>query len=986
MEKKYWKSLEEQNSNPPEDYLADHDYVNKNDMLDLVQGEPAGVSSSRRDFLKLCGFSLATSALVAGCERPVHKAIPYLFKPEEVSPGMATYYASTFYDGDDYGSILVKVRDGRPIKIEGNDLSPLSSGTAGARIQASVLELYDTARFRFPLAEGIKTSWEEADRNIMAGLSSARAAGKKTVVLTGTVISPSTRRIINDFLTLHPGSGWIEYDPLSFSAMLDANRGCFNRRVIPSLHFDRADLIVSFGADFLGTWLMPAVFAGQYAEGRRVSEERAVMSRHVQIESSLSLTGANADERIQIKPSQLQEVLGYLFARLRGSVPEVAPAIAEKLDELATELKSSSGRSIVVCGHNDVRAQGIVNAMNYLLGNYETTIDINTHVNLRRGGDATMQTLVDEMNRGEVAALIMHNVNPLFDYPDSEGFRSGLERVGLKVSLAGANDETAAISNFVCPDSHYLESWGDAEPVAGMYSLQQPVIRPLGDTRQMQESFLTWSGRDGEYNTYLKEFWMNNIFDSPGEGTNFQAFWNSCLQRGVYEAPPPEGTLIPPDRDYIESLLPPVGPSVSAVGEFEMEIIQSVALGSGRHANNPWLQELPDPVSRLCWDNFLAVSPADAGKLSLDTGDEVLINGSIAIPVLVQPGQTPGTMSAAMGYGRTVAGKVATGVGTNVLPLAGLAGGHVDYRISVNSVEKTGRKHKMALTQTHHSMEGRSIVRETNLPEYRANPMAGNEIREKIQKHMYTLYDEVVFDGLHWAMSIDLNACTGCSACVIACQAENNIPVIGKEEVYRRRIMHWIRIDRYYSGNSDNPGVHFMPVMCQHCDNAPCENVCPVSATNHSDEGINQMAYVRCIGTKYCINNCPYKVRRFNWFNYARSDDFDFHMNNETGRLVLNPDVTVRERGIVEKCSFCIQRIQEAKIRAKTEGRTLREDELTPACVQTCPSKAIVFGNIADKTSRIYQLFRDKRNYHLLEELHTLPSVGYLTKVKNRKS
>jgi Fe-S-cluster-containing dehydrogenase component len=364
----------------------------------------------------------------------------------------------------------------------------------------------------------------------------------------------------------------------------------------------------------------------------------------------------------------------------------------------------------------------------------------------------------------------------------------------------------------------------------------------------------------------------------------------------------------------------------------------------------------------------------------------VRVNGSLDLPVLIQPGQTPGAFSSAMGYGRKTAGKVAEGVGVNVLPLAGFVNGHISYFSRVTPVEKTGATHQLALTQTHHSMEGRSIVRETTLSEYRRDPSAGNEIRKKIQDHMYTLYDEVKFDGLHWAMAIDLSLCNGCSACVIACQAENNIPVIGREEVRRRRIMHWMRIDRYFSEESLNPSVHFMPVMCQHCDNAPCENVCPVSATNHSDEGINQMAYVRCIGTKYCINNCPYKVRRFNWFNYARSDEYNSYMNDETGRMVLNPDVTVRERGIVEKCSFCIQRIQEAKIKAKRENRILKDNEVVPACAQTCPSNAIVFGNIADKNSRISKLFSEKRNYHLLEELHTLPSVGYLTKIKNKQS
>lgn len=985
MEKKYWKSLDDLNNSPQKDYTEDHLYVNKNEMADLVEEKSLNASSSRRDFLKLCGFSIATSAFIAGCERPVQKAIPYFFKPEEVTPGQANYYASSFFDGDDYGSILVKVRDGRPIKIEGNDLSVLSGGRASARIQSTVLELYDTARFRQPLENGTASGWEYVDGKVIQGLDYASSSGGKTVLLTGTVISPSTESIIRDFLDEKPRSEWIQYDSLSFSAMLEANNLCFNRKVIPYMHFDRADMIVGFGADFLGTWLMPVTFAGQYARGRRVSEENPRMSRHIQLESCMTITGAAADERIPVKPSQVKHVLRYLYDRIRGATPDSVPGFDVTLDRIASEMEENRGRSLLVCGYNDIDVQVLVNGINYLLGNYGRVIDFTSPVRLRRGEDAAIERLIGEMNSGEVSALIIHNVNPVFDHPDGKAFAKGMEMVGLKISLAAAMDETSALCDFVCPDSHYLESWGDAMPVTGQYSLQQPVIRPLGDTRQMQDSLLKWSGEEDDYHTYLKNFWQRSVFGLPEAGKVFDDRWNDCLQKGVFTADIPEGQQPSLNDSYLAGISPEtVVPE--GEGSLEMEIIQSIAVGSGKHANNPWLQELPDPLSKVSWSNYLAVSPSDAEDLLIETGDIVRIDGDIRIPVLVQPGQAAGTVSAAMGYGRRIAGKVAEGVGVNVMPLSGFTDGRIDYRGRITSFEKTGERQKMALSQTHHSMEGRAIVRETSLEEYRINPYAGNEMRQKIQDHMYTLYDEVKFEGLHWAMAIDLNACTGCSACVIACQAENNIPVVGKEEVYRRRIMHWMRIDRYFSGEKDNPSVHFIPVMCQHCDNAPCENVCPVAATNHSDEGVNQMTYVRCIGTKYCINNCPYKVRRFNWFNYARSDDYNTYMNDETGRMVLNPDVTVRERGVVEKCSFCIQRIQEAKIRAKTENRVLKDNEIMPACVQTCPSKAIVFGNIADENSRIAEIFRDKRNYHLLEELHTLPSVGYLTRIKNKQS
>ncbi len=973
--------MEELANNSSNDYLEDHDHVNKSGVQDLLQEASNDTFSSRRDFLKFFGFSIASSALIAGCEQPVNKAIPYLFKPEEVIPGKSNYYASTFFDGDDFSSILVKVRDGRPIKIEGNDLA--GEGTS-SRMQASVLELYDTSRLSQPVEGSNNITWEEADQRIAEGLNSLSRSGKKTVILTGTVISPSTRQIISEFVDYYPGMEWIQYDPLSFSAMLEANSAFFKRRVIPSIYFDKAELIVSFGADFLGTWLMPVRFARQYAEGRRVNGDNPSMSRHVHFESSLSLTGANADERIPVRTDQLHNILVYLYEKLRGNNPASLPGYENVVDELADQLKEKAGRSIIVCGYNDKTLQELVNGINLLLGNYGQTLDINRPVYLRSGNDAAMHNLTQEMNRGEIGALLIHNVNPVYDLPDGEDFARGLEKVELKVSMAMAQDETSVLCDFVCPDHHYLESWGDAEPVRGYYSLQQPVIRPLGNTRQLQDNLLLWSGEATGYHDYLKNFWENNIFPLTGVSASFVDFWNDCLQKGILELPYIDEPQPSVSQQSISDLLSGLPAAPENDGMLVMEICQNIAIGSGRHANNPWLQELPDPVSKICWDNYLAVSPSDARSLFLSSGDVVLLNNKLRIPVLVQPGQASGTVSAAMGYGRRVSGKVARGVGVNVMPLGSYRDGYIQYGFSVSSIEKTGEEHKLAHTQTHHSMEGRAIVREASLREYRNNPYAGNEMRKKVLDHKYTLYDEVEHTGLHWAMSIDLNACTGCSACATACQAENNIPVIGKDEVYRRRIMHWIRIDRYYSGESDNPSVHFMPVMCQHCDNAPCENVCPVAATNHSDEGLNQMAYVRCIGTKYCINNCPYKVRRFNWFNYTGSDDFDFHMNNEKGRLVLNPDVTVRERGIVEKCSFCIQRIQEAKIKAKAENRVLGEDEITPACAQACPSKAIVFGNIADKNSRIYKLFREKRNYHLLEELHTLPSVGYLTRIKNK--
>ena len=624
----------------------------------------------------------------------------------------------------------------------------------------------------------------------------------------------------------------------------------------------------------------------------------------------------------------------------------------------------------------------MVNEINLLLGNYGHTIDFSRQLNIRKGIDDQMIRLVDEMQTGAVDALLCYNVNPAYDYPNGDAFKKGLARVGLTVSFASHPDETADLVQYVCPDSHYLESWNDAEAKTGYYSLGQPVIPTLFETRQVQDSLLTWSGKSEDFHSFMQGQWRSKLFGLQNEFDSFDDFWNHSLQDGVFEIQKENGRQPEPRHDGLRGIMEATGISGST-DDIELQVYESVGLGTGKQANNPWLMELPDPVTKLTWDNVAAISPSLGKKLGLLTGDVIRIADMIELPVLVQAGQAENTISVAAGFGRTISGKVATGVGSNAYPL--IRGEPKTFVKSVQ-IEKTGRIHELALTQEHHSMEGRAIVRETSLEKYREDPHSGNELHEHAVAHHTTLYEEPEFDGHHWGLAIDLNRCIGCSACAIACQTENNVAVIGKEEVRRRRIMHWIRIDRYYSGSPDDPRVHHQPVTCQHCDNAPCENVCPVSATNHSNEGINQMSYNRCIGTKYCINNCPYRVRRFNWFAYVDNQEFDFHQNSSLGKMVLNPDVVVRERGVVEKCSFCVQRIQEKKLQAKIEERSLKDGEIKTACTQACPADALVFGDLNDPESKVSRMFKDERNYHLLEELHTLPSVGYLTKVRNTKA
>lgn len=969
--KKYWKSLEEYNGTHFDPGEEDQSGIS---ALDLLSSENNESKTSRRDFLKWCGFSFMSATVLASCESPIKKAIPYLNQPEDITPGMASWYASSFYDGKDFCPVLVKVRDGRPIKIEGNKSVMLTHGGTTGRVQASVLSLYDTAgRYHHPYNNGEEITWEQADRDIAGKLDSAR---KDIVLLTSTIISPSTQEVINRFKNRYNNFRHVVYDAISYSAIREANLLSFNRREIPFYRFDRAGLIVGFNADFLANWLLPVTFTRQYADSRALRKDKKEMSHHLQFESGMSVTGANADKRFMIKPHEelhiLQGTYNILAGNGNGNEPEYAKI-------LAAEIRKNENKTLIVSGTNDIKVQTLVNAINYMAGSYGNTIDFTNSLNLCQGSDKDLQQLVNDMEAGKVSALIVGDANPVYDYPGN-GFKNALDKVDLKVSFSSVLNETSELADYILPSPHYLESWDDVAPAKGFYGIVQPVIRPLFDTRQMQDSLLKWSDNDLSYKDLIKELWEKQIFTKQNKTGLFTAFWQESLQLGVF-TPEIESVNVNISN---EALATAGALQKAAVNEgWNLVFYESTALGDGRHANNPWLQELPDPVSKVCWDNFAAISQADAEALGLNNGDLIRLLDDVELPVIVQPGQTEKTVSVALGYGRQRSGKVAEGIGINVFSFVEFKDGYKKYNVSIDQLVKTKGKTDLALTQTHHNMEGRAIVRESVLTAWQNDPASGNELHEFNEAHKTTLYPEVKFEGHHWALAVDLNRCIGCSACVIACQAENNVPVIGKKEVMRRRIMHWMRIDRYYTGETDNPGVVFQPLMCQHCDNAPCENVCPVAATTHSDEGINQITYNRCVGTKYCINNCPYKVRRFNWFQYSMNKAFDYNMNDDIGRMVLNPDVTVRERGVVEKCSFCVQRIQEVKLEAKLENRKVMDGEIQPACVQACPGKALVFGDLNDPDSEVSKLFKDERNYHVLEEMHFLPTVGYLTKIRN---
>jgi Fe-S-cluster-containing dehydrogenase component len=953
--------------------------------LELFEGDFIKRSTSRRDFLKVFGFSFGSAAILASCSRPVQKALPYVIQPPEVTPGKSSYYASGFWDGHEYSSILVKTRDGRPIKIEGNILSAFNGEGTTARVQASILSLYDDARLKYPAINSKKESWESVDEQIISNLGKINSEGGEIVLLTSSIISPSTIKLINEFGSRFRNFKWVQYDAISYSAILEANSICFGKTVIPDYHFEKASLVVSVNADFLGTWLAPVHFIAGYASARKPENGEKGMLRHIQFESGMSLTGANADTRKKIKPSEEQILLTDLYNKIaekNGGIKLAGSTFREDLTDLANSLIESGGKSIVVSGTNNVGIQVLVNAINSLLGNYARCIDLENSLNIASGIDSKMGSLVNDLNSGNTRALLMYNVNPLYDFPDPKNVLAGIKKTELTVNMTGALNETVGKAKYECPVNHYLESWDDAEIVPGHLSLSQPCINPIFDTRSFQDSLLTWSGNKITYHDYIKNNWEKVYF--PNSKINgFRNFWVESLRSGVYSY----NTLIGKTYSFNHEALKVIKNSsgIMAEGGMEVVITESVSMGTGMHANNPWLMELPDPVSRQCWENVAAVSVADAKILGIKTGDIIKLSEGLVLPAFIQPGQADGTVSVALGYGHTNSGPVSSNVGINLYPFVRIVEGNRNYWFSGEKAVNTKKQSQLALTQEHNTMEGRPIVRETVLSEYVKDPSSGNELHKEFESSHKSLYPEVKYDGFHWGLAIDLNVCVGCNSCVIACQAENNIPVVGKVEVTKRRIMHWIKIDRYYSENADDPKVYFQPLACQHCDNAPCENVCPVSATNHSSEGLNQMTYNRCLGTKYCINNCPYRVRRFNWYRYTNNKAFDFNTASDLGKMVLNPDVTVRERGVVEKCSFCVQRIQEKKLQAKLENRVLKDFEIKTACMQACPAGAIVFGNLNDKESKVSALFSDPRCYHLLEELHTLPNTGYLTKVRNEE-
>ncbi len=969
---------------------------------------------ARRDFLTLMGASMAMAG-VSCVRRPVHKIIPYVVQPEEITPGVANWYASTIPETG--LGILVKTREGRPIKLEGNPEHPLSRGSLSAREQATILDLYDPDRLKEPwmrertTGEKRKAEWSEVDRLIEERLKSS----KNIRILSGWVTGDSTFKLISEFLS-HFGlssQAHIQFDPLFPEELVRAQVESYGTSVIPKYDFSKADLIVSLGADFLGTWGNPSIQAQEWSKKRKLINK--TLSKLVSFESSFSLTGANSDERHPIRPGdelKIAMALAHELVFRHGASHFGATALlstykpadiaqeiglsggAKILQDIATHLWRERGKSLVLAGglssrtENAVQLQIAVNFLNSILGNDGTSVDGTAYARSVSGkGFSDLSKLISDMKSGQVDFLIIHRTNPQYFLPKSLEFEAALKKVRSVIVVSEKYDETARHADFILPDHHFLENWGDHHPQKEVYSLQQPTIAPLHSSRSFQESLMVWSHSSKKsWHEYLKENWKT-IYKKYKIAGSFEQFWEEILSKGVFEPskPVPHVRVFNP-KSF--SLIKPYQPNFQdepqlTRGGLQLVLYSKISMHDGTQANNAWLQEMPDPISTVTWDNYLNLSPALAKAYGIEPNDVLelkLRDSSFHVPALIQPGMHPRVVSLAVGYGRVAVGKVGNDVGVNAFSLAHLQEAELIYSGQVVSIRKTGEFYKLAETQWHHASENRPIINDITLAQYQKKPEASQHTDPHLRmESVPTLWPQHEYKGHRWGMSIDLNSCTGCGACVVACQAENNIPVVGRNNVRVSREMHWIRIDRYYSGKPENPDLVFQPMLCQHCENAPCETVCPVLATVHNSEGLNEQVYNRCVGTRYCQNNCPYKVRRFNFFDHWKN--FEGNQN-----LAWNPDVTVRTRGIMEKCTFCVQRIRDGKESAKETSAPLKDGDIKTACQQTCPTQAIVFGDINDPTTQVSKNKADPRSFRVLELLNTKPSISYLTKVRNKES
>ena len=962
----YWRSLEELAGTKEFDEMLHREFPR--------QASEWPSSLDRRSFLKLMAASLALAGLSSCGVQPEEKIVPYVRTPEGVVPGLPLMYATAFVMGGYAVGTLVRSHEGRPTKIEGNPAHPASMGATDIFMQAAILTLYDPDRSQVVTHRGLVTPWEKFVDEIRPALDAQLALkGSGLRILTETITSPTFASQCRALQQRFPEARWHQYDAVGSDAVREGARLAFGSYLETHYRIDAADVIFSLDSDFLCYGPASLRYSREFASRRKPGSGEKHMNRLYVVESNATNTGASADHRLPMKPSQIEQAARLLAREIGLEGVQVGSMTLSDgqqrwIVSAAKDLQAHRGACVVIPGeYQAASVHAIVHAVNQALGNAGRTVIHTDPVEARPENQlASLSALVSDMNAGKVDLLLMVGGNPVYDAPADQDFTKAMNNVPLRVHLGLYDDETASQSHWHIPQAHPLETWSDARAFDGTVTIMQPLIAPLFNGVSPHELLSVFLGETGvSSHDIVKNFWRSQQGDR-----GFESFWQDALNGGIV---PATAAAV---RNAIVSGSPASwAPAAAQTEGLEIAFRPDPTIWDGRFANNGWLQELPKPLTKLTWDNAAIMAPATAQRLGLATADLVSLTykgRTQNFPVFILPGQPDGCVTVSFGYGRTRTGKVGSGTGFDAYRLrtsdALWSGGGL-------SVQKTGERYPLSVTQEHHAMEGRAPVRHATLADFLKHPEFASELVEAPAREE-TLYPEYKYEGYAWGMSIDLNACTGCNACVVACQAENNIPIVGKEQVANSREMHWLKIDQYFSGDLDNPRVDSQPRMCVHCENAPCEVVCPVAATVHDSEGLNVMVYNRCVGTRYCSNNCPYKVRRFNFLEYSDNQALTFAMQK-------NPDVSVRSRGVMEKCTYCVQRISAARIEAKKEDRPIRDGEVVTACQSACPAQAIVFGDINDMKTKVRQSKSDPRTYGLLAELNTRPRTTYLAKVTN---
>ena len=966
--RRFWRSLDE---------IAETDEFAKLVENEFSEGAAEWVETlGRRRFLQLMGASLAFAGLQGCTSQPAEKIVSAARTPEYSIPGKPRFFATALRCAGNVQGVLVESHEGRPTKIEGNPLHPASLGSTDAFAQASILTLYDPDRSQVVVRAGEISRWTSFLGDLNRELETQRLKnGAGLRLLTGSVVSPSLLGQIEQVLAAFPRAKWVQYEPVG---RWSAHRGAalaFGEDAHVYYDFSKADVVLSLDADFLMQGAGNVRYTRDFTAKRRAEDNQGPANRLYVAEPMPSSTGAMAEHRLRAKPSEIRNIAAGVAARVgieTASSGELSESTRHWIETAVADLEANPGRSIVIAGDSQPAAvHALALAINSRLGNLgETVIVTEPMERVPEDPIQGLTQLTSEMDAGAVDLLVMLGVNPVYDAPADLEFAERLEKVPTRIHLGLYENETARLCQWHVPEAHPLEAWSDVRAYDGTASIVQPLIEPLYDGRSAHELLAALLGQPGASGHDLVRAHWEAWSEGWGPPEVFERFWRRSLHDGLIAGTAAVAKSVSMRADLAEVLGPP--PSISGI---EIAFRPDPTIWDGSYANNGWLQELPKPLTKLTWDNAALISPATAERLKLANEDvvELSTNGrSIQAPVWIAPGHADDSVTVTLGYGRTRAGRVGNGAGFNAYALRTSKG-----YLHVGGVEirAVGLRHPLATTQQHHSMEGRHLVRSASLEAFEADPHIFEHMGHRPGPEM-TLYPGHEYEGYAWGMAIDLNSCTGCNACMVACTAENNTPVVGKEQVLAGREMHWIRVDRYYEGDLDDPTTHHQPVMCQHCEDAPCEPVCPVGATVHSSEGLNEMVYNRCVGTRYCANNCPYKVRRFNFLHYS---DYD----TESLKMLRNPDVTVRTRGVMEKCTYCVQRINTARIDSEKDGRKIRDGEIVTACQSVCPAQAIVFGDINDPESRVSRLKKDVRNYGLLEEVNTRPRTSYLAKVTN---